>query len=102
MVSGNFVYRGRLKKQRGALTGETTLNLPVGAYEVEEMDALRYEGKIIEISGNVKKIGALQVEATLGSDDTPETVTYTNQKSWWDRFSHNDLVINQLKESERR
>ena len=44
------------------------------------MDALRYEGKIIEISGNVKKIGALQVEATLGSDDTPETVTYTNQK----------------------
>lgn len=61
------------------------------------MDALRYEGKIIEISGNVKKIGALQVEATLGSDDTPETVTYTNQKSWWDRYSHNDLQINQGK-----
>ena len=85
-------------KAAGATMRKTkTLNLPAGAYTVEERNALRYEGRITEVSGNVKKIDPLQAEATLGSDDTPETVTYTNQKSWWDRYSHNDLQINQGK-----
>ena len=84
-------------EEAGATMRKTkTLELPAGTYEVKELDALRYEGRMIGVSGNVKKIDALQAEATLG-DAIPETVTYQNQKSWWDRYSHNDLITNRLK-----
>ena len=57
---------------------------------------LRYQGEITSVSGDAKKLDRLKAEAKLGTDEIPESVTYRNEKVRWDRYSHNDIVINQL------
>ena len=59
---------------------------------------LRYQGEITSVSGDAKKLERLKAEAKLGTDAIPESVTYQNRKQSWDRYSHNDLVINQLQQ----
>ena len=75
-----------------------TIKLPYGTYDVEELNVLRYRGKITDVSGDTKKMDSLKAEAQLDSDNIPESVTYQNEKFRWDRYSHNDLEINQLKQ----
>lgn len=78
------------------LSKTKTMKLPYGTYTVKEIKALRYDGKIQDTSGTVTKIGDLEAEVQVGTDDTPESITYFNAKTRWDQFSHNDLVINTL------
>lgn len=87
-----------VKNGGDTLKKSKTLKLPYGAYEVEELDVLRYKGEITDTSDGVKKINALKAEAQMGPDEPPKSVTYQNEKVRWDRYSHNDLVINKLKQ----
>lgn len=80
------------------LRKSTRIELPYGEYEVRELGALRYQGAISATSGDVKQIAPLQAEVRLGTDEAVESVTYRNDKMRWDRYSHNDLVINQLQQ----
>ena len=86
-------------KTRGSILRKSTrIELPYGEYEVQELGALRYQGAISATSGDVKQIAPLQAEVRLGTDEAVESVTYRNDKMRWDRYSHNDLVINQLQQ----
>ena len=84
------------EKGGATLRKAKTVTLPYGTYEIEEQDVLRYQGEITSVSGDAKKLDRLKAEAKLGTDEIPESVTYRNEKVRWDRYSHNDIVINQL------
>ena len=86
------------EKGGATLRKAKTVTLPYGTYEIEEQDVLRYQGEITSVSGDAKKLERLKAEAKLGTDAIPESVTYQNRKQSWDRYSHNDLVINQLQQ----
>lgn len=86
------------QKQEGAvLTASKTMKLPYGVYEATELETLRYQGGIVSVSANTRKTGLLQAEVKLGADGGSESITYKNKKVLWDRYSHNDLVINELR-----
>lgn len=73
------------------------MKLPYGVYKATELETLRYQGEIISVSANARKTGPLQAEVKLGADGGSESITYRNKKVLWDRYSHNDLVINELR-----
>lgn len=88
-----------VQEDKDTLKKSRILKLPYGAYEVEELPALRYKGEITAVSGDTEQTDALKAITRLGTDNTPESVTYQNEKSRWDGYSHNDLVMN---ENERK
>lgn len=82
----------------GKLTASKTLHLPYGQYMVEEMNVLRYQGRITKTEGSVTTDETKQFAlVTLHDKGVEAAVTYTNEKTRWDRYSHNDLVINRLR-----
>lgn len=89
---------GQTESSGDMLTGTKTLSLPYGEYLVEELPALRYQGGITETEGSVTvdetKQNAL---VKFQGKETEASVTYMNEKTRWDRYSHNDLVINRLR-----
>lgn len=89
---------GETKQSGGMLTASKTLSLPYGEYLVEELPALRYEGGITETEGLVAVDETKQsARVRLHDKENGASVTYTNEKTRWDRCSHNDLVINRLR-----
>lgn len=91
-------FTEKAQKQEGAvLTASKTMKLPYGVYEATELETLRYQGEIIRVSANARKIGSLQAEVKLGVDGGSESITYKNKKVLWDRYSHNDLAVNELR-----
>lgn len=86
------------EKGGATLRKAKTVTLPYGTYEIEERDVLRYQGEITAVVGDIKKISDGKAEAKLGTDDQTESVTYRNEKVRWDRYSHNDLVMNSLQQ----
>lgn len=72
--------------------------LPYGTYTIEELSTSRFEGDIIDTSGNATDEGGIVGEIIVDSKAASEvpTLVYENIKERWDRFSHSDLVINTL------
>ena len=80
------------------LTASKTLHLPYGQYMVEELNVLRYQGGITKTEGPVTADKTKQFAfVMLHSKGAKASVSYTNEKTRWDRYSHNDLVINRLR-----
>lgn len=89
---------GAAEPSGGMLTASKTLSLPYGEYLVEELPALRYEGGITETEGAVTVDETKQSALVrLYNQGEKALITYTNEKTRWDRYSHNDLVINRLR-----
>lgn len=87
-----------MRQSGGMLTASKTLSLPYGEYIVEELDALRYQGTITKTAGPITVDETKQIAyATLHDKKTEASVTYTNEKTRWDQYTHNDLVINRLR-----
>lgn len=96
-------WRAYITFSEDDLTGSSTaskeaaVQLPAGTYTVTEIGVLRYSGSITEVTGNAKKISDLEAQVTLNDDNAKATVSYTNNKIRWDKYSHNDYIINVLK-----
>lgn len=91
----------------GKISESVTLKgIPAGVYEISEMTISRYvltnvaavtDNFQIDMKTADQRYGTIQpVEAEVMADLTEMDgeVTYENRKAFWDRFSHNDLVIN--------
>ena len=74
-----------------------TLHLPRGTYSIQEQNVLRYDGRITNLQGDGEQVSKLRAEVVLGAKDTPARITYQNEKICWNRYSHNNLLVNQLK-----
>lgn len=83
--------------KNGVITLETECVLPFGKYSVEAMDVSRYENKLDSISsGSITS--KIKGEFQMDKNCTEVTAIYDGGKTDWQRFSHNDLVINTLEE----
>lgn len=81
----------------GIVTLETECELPYGKYSVEAMPVSRYENRLSEISsGSITDMVRGQFQLDSGCSEV--TAIYDGAKTDWQRFSHNDLVINSLEE----
>lgn len=81
-------------------------NIPAGVYEISEKKTSRYmltnvtaqtDNFQIEMKKTEKSYGTLQpAEAEITADlrEKDGEITFENRKVFWDRFSHNDIVIN--------
>lgn len=86
LETGNvFEYTMRFKEGE-AMTQEKTFELlPLGNYEVTELETIRYECE----DGNIK-------EAELTKEAVDQTVAFKNIRTNPDNYSHTDVVINKF------
>lgn len=82
--------------KNGIITQETSCNLPYGKYTVEAIDVSRFENKLSSISSG-SKVTDVKGRFELNSVYTSVLAIYDGSKYDWQRFSHNDLLINSLK-----
>lgn len=85
------------KAKNGIVTLETSCNLLCGKYTVEALDVSRFENRLSSMSsGSITS--AVKGSFELNSTYTEVVAVYDGGKTDWQRFSHNDLMINSLAE----
>lgn len=74
-------------------------NIPTGVYTVTEKNVSRYKlTEIIPQTKNVSCVGSSPEQgARADLTQADGEVTFINEKNAWDKFSHNDLIINSFR-----
>lgn len=81
--------------KNGIVTLETECILPHGNYTVEAMDVFRYQNRLTSISpGTITS--SLKGDFQISGANLEVVAVYDGSKTDWQRFSHNDLIINRL------
>lgn len=93
----NFSASDLKSAKNGIITLETSCSLPYGQYTVEAMDVSRFENILTSLSSG-SKTTAVKGSFELNTTYKEVVAVYDGSKSDWQRFSHNDLLINSLKE----
>jgi hypothetical protein len=82
--------------KNGVAVLETKCVLPYDKYSVEAMTVSRYENKLSSLSsGDITS--KLKGEFEINSSYKNVVAEYDGSKTDWQRFSHNDIVINSLR-----
>ncbi len=103
-AEGNTYYRSISfgeedmgSEKNGIVTLETECVLPYGNYSVEAMEVFRYQNKLTSIApGTITS--AESGDFRISGTNLEVVAIYDGSKTDWQRFSHNDLVINRLKD----
>lgn len=80
-----FEYTMRFESGNPMTQEKTFELLPLGTYEVTELETIRYECE----GGNIK-------EAELTKNASEQTVSFKNIRTNSDNYSHTDVVINKF------
>lgn len=99
-----------LAKEDGSVSLTTTVeNIPEGIYRLEELSVARYA--LVEVStqsdnvriekeetgGCYEGIRTIRAKVYVNLKEKDGSVTFYNRKISWDRYSHNDLIVNQFR-----
>lgn len=79
----------------GIVTKEAECTLPYGNYSVEAIPVSRYENLLTSISSGSKE-SAASAAFQLSDSCAEVTAIYDGGKMDWQRFSHNNLIVNSL------
>ncbi len=93
----SFTAADMSSARNGSVILQTECVLPYGTYTVESMEVSRYENRLVSMSsGSITSDDSGEFQLDRTCEDV--VADYEGSKTDWQRFSHNDLVINSLAE----